>query len=463
MTTNNIILKTDSYKQSHYLQYPPGTEKVYSYIESRGGKFDKMVFFGPQALIKSDLLQKVTKELVDSAEKIVTAHGFKFNREGWDYIVNKLDGKLPVEIRALREGSVVPISIPVLTIENTDPRCYWLTSFLETILLRGIWYPSTVATISYHARQIIWKYLEETCDTPETEIDFKLHDFGARGVSSGESAAIGGLAHLINFMGTDTMEALIAAIEYYNATGVVGFSIPAAEHSTITSWGRDNESQAYSNMLKQFAAPGTLTAVVSDSYDIYNAVTNIWGKTLKEQVLSSGGRIVVRPDSGNPAQVVLEVVERLGDSFGYTKNKKGFLVLHPSVRVIQGDGINLESIPQILMTLKSAGWSAENVAFGMGGMLLQGMNRDTMQWAMKCSAIKINGKWEDVYKDPITSSAKKSKRGRFAVVYENGIATCKNLMGNEWQNMLRPIYRNGELLVDDNFDIIRNRAKGIWE
>lgn len=455
----NIILTTDSYKQSHFLQYPPGTETVYSYIESRGGKFDKMVFFGIQAFLKQ--LKPVTKEDVDQAEKIVTAHGFKFNREGWDYIVNAHGGNLPVEIRALREGSVVPVSIPVLTIQNTDPKCYWLTSFLETALLRAVWYPSTVATISWHARKMIYESLKETCDNPDSEIDFKLHDFGARGVSSGESAAIGGLAHLINFMGTDTMEALVAAIEFYNATGVVGFSIPAAEHSTITSWGRDGENTAYKNMIHQFSVPGSMYAVVSDSYDIFNAVSNIWGKELKEEVISSGGRLVVRPDSGVPHVVVLDVVERLGQAFGYTTNQKGYKVLHPSVRVIQGDGINLDSIPEILQTLESAGWSTENVAFGMGGMLLQGMNRDTMQWAMKCSAIKINGLWYDVYKDPITSKAKKSKKGRFAVVYEKGVATCQPLAGNAWQNMLQRVWMNGVLLIDDTFDNVRSRAKGV--
>ncbi len=455
----NIILTTDSYKQSHFLQYPPGTETVYSYIESRGGKFDKMVFFGIQAFLKQ--LKPVSKEDVDFAEKIVTAHGFQFNREGWDYIVNKHNGHLPVEICALREGSVVPVSIPVLTIENTDPKCFWLTSFLETALLRAVWYPSTVATISWHARKMIYESLKETCDNPDAEIDFKLHDFGARGVSSGESAAIGGLAHLINFMGTDTMEALVAAIEFYNATGVVGFSIPAAEHSTITSWGRENESEAYLNMVHKFSVPGSMYAVVSDSYDIFNAVTNIWGKELKNDVIATGGKLVVRPDSGVPHVVVLDVVERLGKAFGYTTNKKGYKVLHPSVRVIQGDGINLESIPEILMTLESAGWSTENVAFGMGGMLLQGMNRDTMEWAMKCSAIKINGKWYDVYKDPITSKAKKSKKGRFAVVYENNIATCKPLEGNAWQNMLQRIWMNGKFYFDDTFDNVRSRAKGV--
>ena len=465
MTTDNIILKTDSYKQSHYKQYPPRTETVYSYIESRGGKFENMVFFGPQAFIKANLLKPVRAEQVDFAEKIVTAHGFEFNRKGWDYIVNELGGKLPIKISAMPEGTVMPVGIPVLTIENTDPKCFWLTSFLETALLRAVWYPSTVATISWHARQTIYKYLQETCDNPDAEIDFKLHDFGARGVSSGESASLGGLAHLINFMGTDTMEALIAAIEFYNATGPVGFSIPAAEHSTITSWGKENEANAYRNMLYQFSNPERapdsmqpLIAVVSDSYDIFNAVSNIWGKELIDEVISSRSRVVIRPDSGNPVAVVLDVLNRLGATFGFTLNNKGFKVLHNSVRVIQGDGINLDSIENILSTMKINNWSAENIAFGMGGMLLQGMNRDTMQWAMKCSAIKINGEWQDVYKDPITSSAKKSKRGRFSVVRENGIIKCKSL-GSE--SLLRTIYENGELLVDENFDTIRQRAKGL--
>jgi nicotinamide phosphoribosyltransferase len=457
---NNIILKTDSYKQSHYLQYPPGTERVYSYIESRGGKFDKMVFFGIQAFIKEYLLKPVTKEDVDVAEKLVTAHGFTFNRKGWDHIIEKHNGKLPVEIKSLREGSVIPIGIPVLTIENTDPECFWLTSFLETSLLRAVWYPSTVATISYHAKQVIYKYLQKTCDDPDAEIDFKLVDFGARGVSSGESAALGGLAHLINFKVSDTMEALVAAIEFYNAKGPVGFSIPAAEHSTVTSWmGSGGEEAAVDNMLTQFAKPGATTAIVGDSYDIYNFSSNILGKQFKQRIIDSGATIVDRPDSGVPHIVDLEVLERLGKEFGFTINSKGYKVLPKCIRVIQGDGVNLESIQDILGYISEAEWSTENIAFGMGGMLLQGMNRDTMQWAMKCSAICINEKWQDVYKDPITSSAKKSKKGRFAVVYEKGIATCKPLSGNVWQDSLQTTFKNGNLLIDEEFETIRQRAK----
>ena len=457
---DSIILNTDSYKHSHFLQYPPDIETVYSYIESRGGNFNKLVLFGLQAFVKKYLLTPITVEDINFAELLTVAHGLPFNRAGWEHIVNKHNGKLPVIIRSLPEGSVVPTNIPVLTIENTDPACFWLTSFLETALLRAIWYPSTVATISYHAREAIMEYLIKTSEDAAGQIGFKLHDFGYRGVSSKESGDIGGLAHLINFLGSDTMGALVAAIEFYNATTAVGFSIPAAEHSTITSWGRENEATAYENMVNQFSKPGGLLAVVSDSYDIYNAITHIWGEQLKAKVEGCQATIVVRPDSGVPHEVVLESLERLGMAFGYTTNRLGFKVLPPCVRVIQGDGINLTSMVQIMKYITDAGWSIDNIAFGMGGMLLQGMNRDTLKWAMKCSAVQIEGKWHDVYKDPITDPGKASKRGRLAVVYENGVATCKPESGNSWQNELRIVFKNGELLVDDDFESIRKRAAG---
>jgi nicotinamide phosphoribosyltransferase len=401
--------------------------------------------------------------MVDQASVIVPAHGYTFDRAKWDYIVDKHDGYLPVVIKALPEGMVVDVGVPLLTIENTDPKCFWLTSFLETMLLRAVWYPTTVATLSWHIRQKIMKSLQESCDNPEAEIDFKLHDFGARGVSSDTSAAIGGLAHLVNFMGTDTMEALMCAVEYYNAKTAVGFSIPAAEHSTITSWGKENEAKAYENMIDQFSKPGSIYAVVSDSYDIYNAVENIWGSQLKEKVIASGGRLVVRPDSGVPHEVVLDVVMMLGETYGYEINKKGYKVLHPSVRVIQGDGINYESIDLILETLLDNGWSTENVAFGMGGRLLQGVDRDTLNFAMKCSAIKINGEWKDVSKNPVGDKNKKSKGGRFAVVAEGGKLICAPEKDNEWQTWLNSIFRDGELLVDHTFDELRARAKhSVW-
>ena len=234
--TKNIILNTDSYKYSQYVQYPSGTEYIYSYIESRGGKFDETVFFGLQAFIKEYLTEPVTAEMIDEAEDIVVAHGEPFNREGWEYIVHEHKGILPVRIRAVPEGTVVPTKNVLVDIINTDPKCYWLTSFLETALLRAVWYPSTVATNSREIKKVILDALERT-GTP-ADISFKLHDFGARGVSSLESAGIGGAAHLVNFMGTDTIEALLFARRYYY-TDMAGFSVPASEHSISASHQKD--------------------------------------------------------------------------------------------------------------------------------------------------------------------------------------------------------------------------------
>ena len=247
---HNIILNSDSYKYSQFNQYPANTTGIYSYIESRGGKYDETVFFGLQAFIKEYLTAPITQDMIDEAELIITAHGEPFNRAGWEYILNEHNGYLPVRIRAVPEGTIVPVKNVLATIENTDPACYWLTSFLETALLRAIWYPTTVATNSREIKKLILDALEKTGDP--TTIDFKLHDFGARGVSSLESAGIGGAAHLVNFMGTDTVEALLFARRYYNAD-MAGFSIPAMEHSTVTSWGRENEVASYRNMIKQKA------------------------------------------------------------------------------------------------------------------------------------------------------------------------------------------------------------------
>lgn len=454
----NIILNTDSYKYSHWLQYPKGTEIVHSYIESRGGKWDRTVFFGLQMFIKEYLEQPITAEMIDEAEEIVLAHGLPFNREGWEYILDKHGGYLPIRISAVPEGTVVPVKNVLATVENTDPKCFWLTSFIETAILRAIWYPTTVATLSWSCRNVIREAFLETSNEEDVnaQLPFKLHDFGARGVSSQESAAIGGLAHLVNFMGSDTISAVVAARRYYSAP-MAAFSIPAAEHSTMTSWGRDGESDAYRNMLEQFAKPGALLAVVSDSYDLFNAVDNIWGEELRPIIVDSGAMVVVRPDSGDPTTIPVETIERLGRKFGYTVNEKGFKVLN-HVRVIQGDGINPDSLKIILENLVKAGWAVDNLAFGMGGGLLQQVDRDTQKFAMKASAIRINGVWKDVYKDPITDRGKTSKRGRLGLVRKDGVLETVRLEGQIYfANLLRTVYENGAV-VEDDFSSIRARA-----
>jgi nicotinamide phosphoribosyltransferase len=459
----NIILNTDSYKVSMFKQYPAGTTNVYSYIESRGGRYDRTVFFGLQAFIKEYLLEPITQADIDIADEILTAHGEPFNREGWQYILDKHNGYLPVVIRAVPEGTVVPVKNVLATIENTDPECFWLTTWLETALLRAVWYPTTVATQSYTIRKVILDALEKTGDP--SLIDFKLHDFGARGVSSLESAAIGGAAHLVNFMGSDTISGVLYAREYYDA-GVSGFSIPAAEHSTITSWGRDGEVDAYRNMLTNFAKPGSIVAVVSDSYDIFNAASKLWGEELRQEVIDSGATVVIRPDSGDPDIVCRKLVSILGEKFGYTTNNKGYKVLN-NVRLIQGDGVNEHTIRTILGGFQAYGWSADNIAFGMGGALLQQLDRDTQKFAMKCSNVTVNGEDRDVVKDPITDPGKKSKAGRVQLWKSGGEWATAVKQPTGWTDkgigpfvqMLEEVYRNGKLVKEISFEEVRQNAK----
>lgn len=455
----NLILNTDSYKTSHYVQYPLGTEFVSSYIESRGGVYANTIVFGLQAFIKAYLSKSVTKEDIDEAEIVLTAHGVPFNRDGWEYILSAYDGYLPLEIQAVPEGTLLPTNNVMVQVKNTDPKCAWLTSYIETALLRAIWYPTTVATVSKSCKEIIKRYMEETADSTDG-LAFKLHDFGARGASSEESSALGAAAHLVNFMGTDTVSGLLAAKRYYGAD-MAGFSIPAAEHSTITSWGKPNESAAYKNMLKQFGGKDKLLAVVSDSYNLWNAIDNIWGEELIEDVKKMEGTLVVRPDSGDPVEIVSETIERLMAKFGSRYNSKGYRVLPDCIRVIQGDGVNLESIAAILEALKIRKISAENIAFGMGGELLQKVNRDTQKFAMKASAIQINGKWQDVYKDPITDPGKRSKRGRLALIKNanNNFLTIREDELGAMNNELITVYRNGDLLKEWSFEEIRELAE----
>ncbi|MGZ8250126.1 nicotinate phosphoribosyltransferase, partial [Methylomagnum sp.] len=385
---SNLLLNTDSYKTSHFLQYPPDSTGMFSYFESRGGAWDKTLFFGLQMILKEFLAKPITAEHIAEAKAFWQAHGEPFDEAGWRHILDVHGGYLPVTIRAVPEGRVVPTHNALFTVECVDPRVYWINSHLETLLVR-VWYPVTVATQSWHIKQNIAAYLRQTSDDPEGQLLFKLHDFGARGVSSAESAAIGGCAHLVNFRGTDTASGVLAARRYYGEP-MAGHSIPAAEHSTITAWGRDGETAAYRNMLRQFAQPGKLVAVVSDSYDVFNAVENIWGGTLRDEVVNSGATLVVRPDSGDPSEVVLKVAEILDRRFGATLNSKGYKVLR-HVRIIQGDGVNARSIDEILANLTGHGYAADNLAFGMGGALLQRLDRDTLKFAMKCSAIRRDG------------------------------------------------------------------------
>lgn len=432
----NLLLLTDSYKTTHYKQYPPQTEIVYSFFESRGN--GPVTFFGLQYLVQKYLAGRVvTEEKIRAAKRFVDAHMGPgvFHEAGWRHILTQHDGHLPIHLRAVPEGTTHASRVTLMTLENTDPACYWLTNYLETLLVQ-VWYPTTVCTQSRRMKQTILGHLKTSGDP--ALVDFKLHDFGFRGSTSVESSALGAAAHLVNFKGTDTMSGLILADEYYHEP-MAGFSIPASEHSTITSWGRSRERDAFANMLTQY--PTGLVACVSDSYDIYRACSDLWGTALKDAVIARDGMLVVRPDSGDPLVVLPEVFRRLGEAFGTTRNVKGFKMLHPKVRVIQGDGIDPTMLDRILDTLVFRdGWSADNIAFGSGGGLLQKMDRDTHKFAFKCSAARVGGVWRDVQKQPVTDTGKVSRTGRF------------------YDDALRTVLENGRAFVDDSLAVIRERA-----
>lgn len=452
----NMILNTDSYKVSHFKQYPKNTSLVSSYIESRGGFTPNVMFFGLQAHLLEYYTNPITRHDIDEAEDFLIPHMGVFDRAGWEHILNKHGGFMPIQIDALPEGTIVGNKVPVARVTTTDENLPWLPGYRETDLLRGIWYPSTVASLSFACRQVLYKYLLETSDNPDTAIDFALHDFGARGATSEEAACLGGMAHLVNFKGTDTVSALYGARKFYSEQ-MAGFSIPASEHTTTIIWKKDGEKEAYRNMIKQFSGPGKTFAFVIDSYDTWHAVDEILGTELKDLIVNNGGRIVFRPDSGDPLVFVPMLLEKMMLKFGFTLNNKKYRVLPDYVRVIQGDGVTLESLPRILEALKWHGLSTENCAFGMGGGLLQKVDRDSLKWAMKASYAEVDGEVREICKNPITDPGKKSKQGLWGVDFENGQYVAKPLAQVK-KDILRPVYRNGEILVKETFADIRARA-----
>lgn len=460
----NIILKTDAYKQTHWLQYPRNTTKIYSYLESRGGLFSETVFFGLQMLIKKHFEGVVVEQwMIEEADefcKQVFGADY-FNRAGWQRIVDVHGGKLPIIIKAVREGTVVPTKHVLVSVENTDDQLPFLTNFVETILMQ-VWYPTTVCTLSYEIKKLIARFAKHTGGNPNP---FHLNDFGFRGVSSTESAGIGGCAHLVNFLGTDTLEGIRYAMKYYGAKKVCGHSVMASEHSTTTIYLRENELRAYETFINK--CPTGILSLVSDSYDIYHVCEQFFGKDLKDKILKREGKLVVRPDSGEPSDVTVKVLRILWDAFGGTVNEKGYKVLNPKVGVIYGDGINYDSINSILFCMELAGFSTDCIVFGMGGALLQQVNRDTQKFAFKCSAAEVDGQWRSVFKEPITDHGKSSKKGRLGLINNKMVGWMtyslddpeKQRGGWTGDDLLEVVFENGELKRDQTFDDIRNRAK----
>jgi nicotinamide phosphoribosyltransferase len=472
MKRENLILLADAYKYAHHKFYYPGTTQIYSYLESRGGMFDETIFFGLQYFLKEYLQGPAfTQQDIDEADGFlqqVFGRDDVFDKSKFQYILDKYNGYLPVKIKAVAEGTAVPTGNVLMTIENTDDECYWLTNFLETLLMQ-VWYPCTVATLSNQIRKVVTQYYAETAtDGTEASIDFVLNDFGFRGVSSVESAKIGGAAHLINFSGSDNLAGSGMAINYYNAKKVYGLSVPATEHSICTLLGREGELEMFKHVLRAFPT-GTI-ACVSDSFNIFKACEEYWGTELRDEILNREGTLVIRPDSGDPIMTLLKIFEILFDKFGCTINAKGYKVLPPQVRVIQGDGVNYVEIQNIYRALKENGISAENLVLGMGGALLQKVDRDTQKFALKCSSAIINGKETAVEKSPtemdangnITPSFKKSKGGRLKLVKINGIFKTVNQQDNpDLADELHTVFENGNIINPISFEQVKANANNM--
>ncbi len=454
---NNFMLKTDSYKASHWMFLDPAVQYAYSYFESRGGIFSGTVFFGAQAqLMKHFTGVQITHEKIAQAEAFLRQHFGKdlMNKAGWEYIADKHNGMLPLRICAVPEGTYVPAHNVLMTVENTDANVPWLTNYAETLLVQ-IWYPTTVATNSNSCRNTLKQFLERTGDP--AGLPFKLHDFGYRGVTCEEQAGIGGAAHLVMFNGTDTLAGIRHAMEYYDAD-MCGFSIPATEHFIMTMRGREREAEVVADVLN--ACPDGLVACVGDQYDIFNFAGNVVGTQLRDKVLSRNGTLVVRPDSGDPPMIVCKVLEILWDKFGGEYNQHHMKVLDPHVRVIQGDGIDRLMLHDVLAAMEAHGFSADNIAFGSGGGLLQKLDRDTNRFAFKCSSVRGDGFERDVYKSPITDVVKQSKRGRLALVRnaQDNLETIPEDAGKT-RNLLQPIFVNGNLVNKQKFSDIVARAR----
>lgn len=461
----NPIMFADMYKMTHASQLPPNTTSLLSYFEAReGAQYPNVVVFGLQFLLHELAATRITQAHVDEATSVFRqtfGSDGVFNREGWQRIVDD-GGHFPVVIRALDEGSVVPPGNAIFTIENTNPRVPWITNWLETQLMH-IWYPLTVASLAFHQRQVIEKALVREGFMPQAAAGiakFSMVDFGMRGVSDLTAAARGGAAVLTSFASSDNTLGGKQLYDKYDGKGCglelseVFRSVPASEHMTITIWGREYEEIAYRNMLKTY--PTGIISVVSDSYDYEYAVKALWCDKLLEAVKrryrnakevkpDAPATLVIRPDSGDIVANIIMTLESVAAAYGESKTPKGYRVVHESVRVIQGDGIDADTLDMVLNALQGSNWSATNVVFGSGGGLLQKVNRDTQRCAIKACAATVDGKERFINKE---TPGKRSKRGRLCVqIGENGCyETIAEGNGDSEKDLLQEVFRDGKIL-----------------
>jgi len=479
-TTKNVLTLTDCYKIGHKTQYVPKISEVYSYMQARSNKiFDHSVFFGLQYYLKKYLCKPITKEDVDEFFEVRNQIlGPPTEEEKYKMYMLANLGYWPLKIKSVPEGSVIPNKNVLMTITNTHPDFYWCVGYVETLLLQ-LWYPITVATSSFTYRKLLDKYYKKTVNDSLQDQAFKIHDFGTRGDSSMQSSELSGMAHLLSLKGSDTIPAYLAAVNYYNYDcenkEILMSSVPASEHSVMCSFGREGELDAFRHMLKLY--PNGFVSIVSDTYNIYNVVTN-FARILKDDIMQRDGTVIFRPDSGVPENIICGddtadpnspegkgCIRLLDEVFGSTINSKGFKVLN-KVALIYGDGMYFVRYKNVLERLTQMGYSVENLAIGVGG-ILRFHSRDTLGFAIKATQITVNGEEKGIMKDPITDSKKRSHIGRLRLdciessnTLENRFITTDNVTREEEKGgYLRTVFEDGNLLCDDSIKNIRDRVE----
>ena len=480
------LLLTDGYKVDHRRQYPDQTTLVYSNWtprKSRISEIEEVVFFGLQYFIKKYILDEFQRHFFDLPKEEVSRHYARRinaylgpNSVGVTHIEALHDlGYIPMVFKALPEGVSVPMRVPMFTLYNTLPEFFWLTNYFETLLSTTIWLPCNSATLARQYRQILDRYAAETSSSPEF-VDWQGHDFSMRGMASLEAALMSGAGHLLSFTGTDTIPAIDFLETYYNANSeaeLIGGSVPATEHSVMCMGTLSGEQDTFERLVTE-AYPHGIVSIVSDTWDLWKVCTEFL-PNLKEQILARDGKVVIRPDSGDPVDILCGnpkssylpeqkgVVELLWDIFGGEINEKGYKELDSHIGAIYGDSITLERARLICERLKEKGFASTNVVLGIGSFTYQYNTRDTFGFAMKATYGEVEGEGREIFKDPITDDGtKKSAKGLVKVVVENG--TYQLIDQVDWEGEkegeLREVFRDGKLLVDDSLKDIRARMRG---
>lgn len=422
----NSLLMTDVYKLGHMLQIPDGTTEFFSYLMARSDKnLERTVFFGLQYYLKEILCQEFTEtdeaEFFQVYESILGPVPDKV-RSNIQALVNL--GYWPLEIKAVPEGEVMPVQNVLMTIRNTHPDFAWTVGYVESLLLK-VWNTITVASYSLKLRQLVTKFALQTCDDM-SHLPFQVHDFGYRGVSSEETAGLSGAAHLLNFLGTDTVPAVKFLMDYYDGQFPIGLSVPATEHSVMCAYTENGEFQAFRHLLDIY--PTGIVSIVSDTYNLWK-VLNEYALFLHKKIMERDGKVVFRPDSGDPEKIICGnpdapkgspewkgALQLLWDTFGGTINSKGYRVLDPHVGLIYGDGFYFDRYQQVLSRMRELGWASSNLVTGIGGLLLQNHTRDELGFAVKAVRAIVHGEPRELIKDPVTDHKKKSHQGLLRLV-----------------------------------------------